>query len=153
LRDTCPCRIIGLVPTYDYQCRSCGNRTEIIHSMHEDGPTTCELCGGALKRVFYPTGIIFKGSGFYSTDSRASSGSTGSRAGKGSSGGDAQADAAPSTKSTGASAADGGKPAGNGSSSSQSSESGGGKESGGGSKSGDRGGERNRGAGGESRSS
>jgi putative FmdB family regulatory protein len=59
------------VPTYDYQCRSCGTVTEIIHSMLEDGPTTCERCGGALRRVLYPTGIIFKGSGFYSTDSRS----------------------------------------------------------------------------------
>ncbi len=123
MRDTCPCRIIGHVPTYDYQCRSCGNRTEIIHSMLEDGPTTCELCGGALKRVFYPTGIIFKGSGFYSTDSRASSGSSGPRAGKGSSGGDAHADAASSAKSSDASPTDSGKSAGNGSSASHSSES------------------------------
>jgi putative FmdB family regulatory protein len=63
------------VPTYDYQCRSCGTVTKVIHSMLEEGPTTCERCGGALRRVLYPTGIIFKGSGFYSTDSRAASGS------------------------------------------------------------------------------
>jgi putative FmdB family regulatory protein len=59
------------VPTYDYECRTCGNRFDLIHSMREDGPTACELCGGALRRVLYPTGIIFKGSGFYSTDSRS----------------------------------------------------------------------------------
>jgi len=61
------------VPTYDYQCRSCGSVTEVIHSMLEDGPTTCERCGGELRRVLYPTGIIFKGSGFYSTDSKSGS--------------------------------------------------------------------------------
>ena len=44
--------------------------TEVIHSMLEDGPTVCERCGGELRRVLYPTGIIFKGSGFYRTDSR-----------------------------------------------------------------------------------
>jgi putative FmdB family regulatory protein len=60
------------VPTYDYQCRSCGHTIEVIHSMTEDGPSTCERCGGELRRVLYPTGIIFKGSGFYKTDSRAS---------------------------------------------------------------------------------
>jgi putative FmdB family regulatory protein len=60
------------VPTYDYQCRSCGHTIEVIHSMTEEGPTACERCGGALRRVLYPTGIIFKGSGFYKTDSRAS---------------------------------------------------------------------------------
>jgi putative FmdB family regulatory protein len=59
------------VPTYDYQCRNCGNVTEVIHAMSEQGPTACERCGGALRRVLYPAGIIFKGSGFYSTDSRA----------------------------------------------------------------------------------
>jgi putative FmdB family regulatory protein len=64
------------VPTYDYECRSCGNRIEVIHSMLEDGPSTCEVCGGALKRVIYPTGIIFKGSGFYKTDSRNSGSSS-----------------------------------------------------------------------------
>jgi putative FmdB family regulatory protein len=59
------------VPTYDYQCRSCGSVTEVIHSMLEEGPTVCERCGGELRRVLYPTGIIFKGSGFYRTDSRS----------------------------------------------------------------------------------
>ena len=43
--------------------------------MLDDGPSVCELCGGALRRVLYPTGIIFKGSGFYRNDSRASSSS------------------------------------------------------------------------------
>ena len=62
----------GAVPTYDYQCRSCGSVTEVIHSMLEDGPSVCERCGGELRRVLYPTGIIFKGSGFYRTDSRKS---------------------------------------------------------------------------------
>jgi putative FmdB family regulatory protein len=60
------------VPTYDYRCRQCGRTTEVIHSMLEDGPTTCEHCGGPLRRVLHPTGIIFKGSGFYRTDSRSS---------------------------------------------------------------------------------
>jgi putative FmdB family regulatory protein len=69
------------VPTYDYQCRKCGHITEVIHSMLEDGPSACERCGGALRRVFHPTGIIFRGSGFYKTDSRSStSGSTGAGA-------------------------------------------------------------------------
>jgi len=66
------------VPTYDYQCRSCGSVTEVIHSMLEDGPSVCERCGGELRRVLYPTGIIFKGSGFYRTDSRAASSDTSS---------------------------------------------------------------------------
>jgi putative FmdB family regulatory protein len=68
------------VPTYDYQCRSCGTITEVIHSMLEEGPTTCELCGNELRRVFHPTGIIFKGSGFYRTDSRSSGSGSGAPA-------------------------------------------------------------------------
>ncbi len=66
------------MPTYDYLCRSCGSVTEVIHSMLEEGPSACERCGGELRRVLFPTGIIFKGSGFYRTDSRAN----GSRADK-----------------------------------------------------------------------
>jgi putative FmdB family regulatory protein len=83
------------VPTYDYQCRSCGNVTEVIHSMLEDGPTECEVCGGELRRVLYPTGIIFKGPGFYSTDSRSGSSKTiaGSSAPSGGAGAPASTDA------------------------------------------------------------
>ena len=66
------------MPTYDYQCRACGTVTEVIHSMLEDGPSVCELCGGELRRVLFPTGIIFKGSGFYRNDSRAAAPSTAS---------------------------------------------------------------------------
>lgn len=72
------------MPTYDYQCRSCGTVTEVIHSMLEEGPSVCELCGGELRRVLHPAGIIFKGSGFYRTDSRKADGakaSTSSSAG------------------------------------------------------------------------
>jgi putative FmdB family regulatory protein len=75
------------VPTYDYQCRACGTVTEVIHSMLESGPTACERCGGELRRVLYPTGIIFKGSGFYRNDSRApASASAGTTSGDASSG-------------------------------------------------------------------
>jgi putative FmdB family regulatory protein len=87
------------VPTYDYQCRSCGTITEVVHSMFADGPTKCERCGGQLRRVFHPTGIIFKGGGFYKTDSRSasSSGSAGSSGGGSTGSGDSSA---PTTTST-----------------------------------------------------
>jgi putative FmdB family regulatory protein len=77
------------VPTYDYQCRACGAVTEVIHSMLDDGPTVCERCGGELRRILYPAGIIFKGPGFYSTDSR--SGASKSIAGSSSSAGSSSA--------------------------------------------------------------
>jgi putative FmdB family regulatory protein len=91
------------VPTYDYQCRSCGSVTEVIHSMLEEGPSVCERCGGVLRRVLFPAGIIFKGSGFYRNDSRngssagsGSGSSKGTDADKGSSASDSSAKA-PST--------------------------------------------------------
>ena len=76
------------MPTYDYQCRACGTVTEVIHSMLAEGPTTCERCGGELRRVLFPTGIIFKGSGFYRNDSRAAASASagGTASGDGSSG-------------------------------------------------------------------
>ena len=96
------CHDAGAVPTYDYQCRSCGTVTEVIHAMTADGPTVCERCGGDLRRVLYPAGIIFKGSGFYRTDSRAAGSGDGAPSKpattKPSSGG---ADAAASSGSTG----------------------------------------------------
>jgi putative FmdB family regulatory protein len=58
------------VPTYDYACRTCGNRLEVIHAMTAEGPSACTQCGGELRRILFPAGIIFKGSGFYKTDSR-----------------------------------------------------------------------------------
>lgn len=77
-RGAAVCHDARAVPTYDYQCRACGTVTEVIHSMLDDGPSVCDLCGGALRRVLYPTGIIFKGSGFYRNDSRADSSASGS---------------------------------------------------------------------------
>jgi putative FmdB family regulatory protein len=69
------------VPTYDYQCRECGHTIEVIHSMQESGPERCDRCGGELRRMFFPTGIIFKGSGFYKTDSRSAGTSSTSASG------------------------------------------------------------------------
>lgn len=87
------------MPTYDYQCRSCGFITEVVHSMLEDGPTVCERCGGPVRRVIHPTGIIFKGGGFYKTDSRASASSASSRSGGGGSTGSGEG-TAPASSST-----------------------------------------------------
>jgi putative FmdB family regulatory protein len=106
------------VPTYDYRCRSCGSTYEVIHSMLEEGPTTCERCGGELRRILYPTGIIFKGSGFYRTDSRKASTPSSDGAGKeatkpapaSTSGGDGSRTSG-GTSSGGDSAASGGKAA------------------------------------------
>ncbi|MGH2488769.1 MAG: FmdB family zinc ribbon protein [Candidatus Limnocylindria bacterium] len=60
------------MPTYDYRCRDCGHTIEIIHSILEDGPELCERCRGPMQRVLHPAGVIFRGGGFYVTDSRSS---------------------------------------------------------------------------------
>lgn len=66
------------MPTYDYRCRDCGHTIEVIHPMSEEGPSACDVCGGPLRRVLFPAGIIFKGSGFYRNDSRKDTGSSAS---------------------------------------------------------------------------
>lgn len=62
------------MPTYDYECQSCGHTTEVFQSISEDPLVTCPSCGkDELKRLISAgVGIIFKGSGFYVTDSKRS---------------------------------------------------------------------------------
>ncbi|MFY9779341.1 MAG: FmdB family zinc ribbon protein [Candidatus Baltobacteraceae bacterium] len=66
------------MPIYEYECTQCGTVTDIRHGFKETVGEACAHCGGTLKRVFRPTGIVFKGSGFYVTDSRKASASTSS---------------------------------------------------------------------------
>ena len=66
------------MPTYEYECTACGQHIEVFQRFSEDALTTCGVCGGKLRKVFYPAGIVFKGSGFYATDSRSKSSSGGS---------------------------------------------------------------------------
>jgi putative FmdB family regulatory protein len=58
------------MPTYEYACTECGQHLEVVQSMSDAPPTTCSNCGGRLRKVFTPIGVVFKGSGFYRTDSR-----------------------------------------------------------------------------------
>jgi putative FmdB family regulatory protein len=64
------------LPTYTYTCTSCNDVIEKRQSFHDAPLTTCEQCGGSLRKVFHPVGIVFKGSGWYVTDSRSSSSTT-----------------------------------------------------------------------------
>ncbi|HEY7983766.1 MAG TPA: FmdB family zinc ribbon protein [Ktedonobacterales bacterium] len=59
------------MPTYEYLCQACGTRFEVWQKMSDDALTTCQACGGPVRRVLYPAGIVFKGGGFYSTDHRS----------------------------------------------------------------------------------
>ncbi len=58
------------MPTYEYACRDCGQHVEVVQSFRDDPLTQCATCGGRLRKVYGATGIIFKGSGYYVTDSR-----------------------------------------------------------------------------------
>jgi putative FmdB family regulatory protein len=61
------------MPTYDYECRKCGHRFELFHSMSDDTPKKCPKCKGRSRRVpSAGAGLLFKGSGFYITDYRSS---------------------------------------------------------------------------------
>ena len=65
------------MPTYQYACTECGHSFEQFQSFSEDALTVCPECNGRLRKLFNAVGVVFKGSGFYRTDSRSgSSGST-----------------------------------------------------------------------------
>ncbi len=64
------------MPTYQYACTACDHRFEAVQSFSDASLTTCPACSGMLRKVFSSVGIVFKGSGFYRTDSRAGAGST-----------------------------------------------------------------------------
>lgn len=58
------------MPTYVYRCSSCGHEFEQFQKMSDDPLTICPACGGEIHRVIHPVGVVFKGSGWYITDSR-----------------------------------------------------------------------------------
>lgn len=60
------------MPTYQYACTACGEPLEAVQSFTDPPLTDCPACGGALRKVFSAVGVVFKGSGFYKTDSRKS---------------------------------------------------------------------------------
>jgi putative FmdB family regulatory protein len=59
------------VPTYQYSCTDCGHAFEAVQSFSDDSLTVCPECEGRLRKVYNAVGVVFKGSGFYRTDSRA----------------------------------------------------------------------------------
>jgi putative FmdB family regulatory protein len=62
-----------IVPTYQYACTACGHELEAVQSFTDAALTECPQCQGALRKVFSAVGVVFKGSGFYKTDSRSKS--------------------------------------------------------------------------------
>jgi putative FmdB family regulatory protein len=63
------------MPLYDYACTKCGHTVEVRHGFDETHDAPCTVCGAPVRRVFNAAPVLFKGSGFYVTDSRRSSGS------------------------------------------------------------------------------
>jgi putative FmdB family regulatory protein len=64
------------VPTYAYACKDCGHAFDIVQSFSDSTLTSCPECQGTLRKKFNSVGVVFKGSGFYRTDSRDAKGST-----------------------------------------------------------------------------
>ena len=64
------------MPTYQYACTECGHSFEQFQSFSEDALTVCPVCDGKLRKLFNAVGVVFKGSGFYRTDSRSGSSSS-----------------------------------------------------------------------------
>lgn len=112
------------MPTYQYSCTACGEPLEVVQSFTDDALTECPACGGQLRKLYNAVGIVFKGSGFYRTDSRSGSsatvpaasssassssdsGSSSSSGGEGSSSSGSSAPSAPSTGSSGSSGTSG----------------------------------------------
>lgn len=76
------------MPTYEYACTECGERVEVFQRISDEPLRVCAACGGVLRKLFHPAGIVFKGSGFYSTDNRSPSSAKGGRKAEGSSSGE-----------------------------------------------------------------
>ena len=74
------------MPIYEYACTACGERTEAKQSFDDPPLEDCPHCGGKLRKLFSPVGIVFKGSGFYSTDAKSGSKSSSSSSEKSDSG-------------------------------------------------------------------
>jgi putative FmdB family regulatory protein len=92
------------VPTYQYACTECGHAFEQVQSFSDDALTVCPECQGRLRKVFNAVGVVFKGSGFYRTDSRSGSNASvpasSDAGGSGSAGSGDKGSATPATSST-----------------------------------------------------
>lgn len=89
------------MPTYQYACTACAHAFEQVQSFSDDALTVCPECQGRLRKVYNAVGVVFKGSGFYRTDSRGSS-SSGSSESSGSSS-SSSSDSSSSSSSSGSS--------------------------------------------------
>ncbi|WP_277438597.1 FmdB family zinc ribbon protein [Streptomyces sp. SPB162] len=103
------------MPTYQYQCTECGEGLEAVQKFSDDALTVCPNCNGRLRKIFSAVGVVFKGSGFYRTDSRGSS-SASTPAAKSSSDAKPSTTSAPSSASSSSSSSSGSSSSSSGSS-------------------------------------
>jgi putative FmdB family regulatory protein len=99
------------VPTYQYACTACGEQLEAVQSFTDAALTECPQCGGALRKVFSAVGVVFKGSGFYKTDSRSKVNSESSSGDGSKSDGGGKKETAPAAKSDSSSTSSSSTPA------------------------------------------
>jgi len=94
------------VPTYQYACTACGHELEAVQKFTDEPLSQCPACSGKLRKVFSAVGVVFKGSGFYRTDSRGKSSAAESGSSeKSSTKTETKAESAPAKKTAGESAA------------------------------------------------
>ena len=92
------------MPTYSYACTECDNRFDAVQAFTDDALTTCTKCEGRLRKLFSSVGVVFKGSGFYRTDSREASKASSSSSSSDS--GSSSGDKSPSTGDKGSGSSD-----------------------------------------------
>ena len=96
------------MPTYQYACTTCGHNLEAVQSFTDDALTVCPECEGKLRKVFSPVGVVFKGSGFYRTDSRAAAKSVDTAASSSSTSSSSSSSSGSSSSSTSSASSSGG---------------------------------------------
>ncbi|WP_405582570.1 FmdB family zinc ribbon protein [Streptomyces sp. NBC_01190] len=108
------------MPTYQYQCTECGEPLEAVQKFSDDALTVCPNCSGRLRKVYSAVGVVFKGSGFYRTDSRGSSSSSAPATAKTGGGSESKSSDSAAAASSGSSSSTGSSTSSSGSSSSSS---------------------------------
>ncbi|GAA1261639.1 FmdB family zinc ribbon protein [Saccharothrix xinjiangensis] len=99
------------MPTYQYACTECDHRFEAVQSFSDSALTECPQCSGKLRKLYGAVGVVFKGSGFYRTDSRASSSSSSAKSESKSESSSSSTSTSSSTSSTSSSSASSSAPA------------------------------------------
>ena len=88
------------MPTYQYACTACGHQLEAVQSFTDEALTECPACEGRLRKLFSAVGVVFKGSGFYRTDSRSATKNGAAPSGSSDSKGDSGSTTSDTTKSS-----------------------------------------------------